>query len=112
MGFYAGETPTHYEVLGGNQGDAVSIRGYSKSRLLGARWPSTMGKSRTVKAAAIGGVGSGASFLIEQFQEAKYVTEGLQDYVSWAGYAAAALAVICFVLVAWFRWTDMRDKGL
>lgn len=111
VAFMVGETPTHYEVLGGNQGNAVSIRGYSKSRLLGARWPATMKRSRTVKAAAVGGVSSGANFLIEQAQEAKYVTEGLQDYVSWAGYAAAALAVVCFVLVAWFKWTDIRDKG-
>ena len=27
-------------VLGGNQGDAVSIRPYSASQLLGSRWPS------------------------------------------------------------------------
>lgn len=39
VGFYYGETEKDYLVLGGNQSDSVSIAKYSKSRLLGARWP-------------------------------------------------------------------------
>ena len=37
VGFYAGMNGTKVQVLGGNQGDAVSIKGYSKSRILGVR---------------------------------------------------------------------------
>lgn len=39
-GFYLGETSTHVRLLGGNQGDAVSSALFSKSRVLGYRWPS------------------------------------------------------------------------
>lgn len=39
VGFYVGEDGTHYHVLGGNQGDAVSITRIAKSRLAEMRWP-------------------------------------------------------------------------
>jgi hypothetical protein len=41
VGFYAGEDPTGYHVLGGNQGNRVSITRIRQDRLLGARWPAT-----------------------------------------------------------------------
>lgn len=41
VGFYESEDRTHYSVLGGNQGDAVSVVRIAKERLLAARWPST-----------------------------------------------------------------------
>jgi len=37
VGFYAGTEGTKVLVLGGNQGDSVSITAYPKSRLLGVR---------------------------------------------------------------------------
>ena len=37
VGLYVGEDARTYHVLGGNQGDAVSIRRLAKNRLLGAR---------------------------------------------------------------------------
>lgn len=39
VGFYVGEDDTHYHVLGGNQGNAVSIARIAKNRLLGMQWP-------------------------------------------------------------------------
>ena len=39
VGFYVGEDATHYHVLGGNQGNAVSIVRIAKSRLTASRWP-------------------------------------------------------------------------
>ena len=39
VGFYVGEDGTHYHVLGGNQGDAVSIARIAKSRLSAMVWP-------------------------------------------------------------------------
>ena len=39
VGFYVGEEGSNILVLGGNQGNAVSIAKYPKSRLLGYRWP-------------------------------------------------------------------------
>jgi uncharacterized protein (TIGR02594 family) len=39
VGFYVGQDATHYHVLGGNQGNAVSIARIAKSRLSSMRWP-------------------------------------------------------------------------
>ena len=41
VGFYVGQDPGTYHVLGGNQSNAVTITRIAKSRLLGARWPMT-----------------------------------------------------------------------
>jgi len=37
VGFYVGHDDTHVHVLGGNQGDRVSVKRYPKKRLLGYR---------------------------------------------------------------------------
>jgi uncharacterized protein (TIGR02594 family) len=39
VGFYVGEDATHLHVLGGNQGNAVSITRIAKARLSEMRWP-------------------------------------------------------------------------
>jgi uncharacterized protein (TIGR02594 family) len=39
VGFYVGEDKMHYHVLGGNQGDRVSIMRLEKSRCIARRWP-------------------------------------------------------------------------
>ncbi|WP_260598276.1 TIGR02594 family protein [Sphingomonas endolithica] len=39
VAFYVGEDATHYHVLGGNQGDMVSIMRLAKSRCIARRWP-------------------------------------------------------------------------
>jgi uncharacterized protein (TIGR02594 family) len=39
VGFYVGEDMTHFHILGGNQGDAVSIMRIEKNRCVAARWP-------------------------------------------------------------------------
>ena len=41
VGFYAGEEADAYHVLGGNQGNSVSIARIRRDRLLEARWPAT-----------------------------------------------------------------------
>jgi uncharacterized protein (TIGR02594 family) len=40
VGFWLGETEDSVVLLGGNQSNAVSVARYSRSRLLGLRWPS------------------------------------------------------------------------
>jgi uncharacterized protein (TIGR02594 family) len=40
VGFYLAHTDTTIRVLGGNQGDAVSIADQNRSNFLGYRWPS------------------------------------------------------------------------
>ena len=39
VGFYVGEDFSCYHVLGGNQGDRVSITRIEKARLVACRWP-------------------------------------------------------------------------
>lgn len=39
VGFHVGETPTHYQVLGGNQRNSVCVSPFAKSQLVAARWP-------------------------------------------------------------------------
>lgn len=39
VGFYVGQDDTHLHVLGGNQGNAVSITRIAKDRLSAMRWP-------------------------------------------------------------------------
>lgn len=61
IGFYIGETATHYRVLGGNQSDAVTDNALiAKNRLRpnGVRWPSTAMEppGRVVKVDGKGGV--------------------------------------------------------
>lgn len=39
VGFYVGMTERDIGILGGNQGDKVSINYYDRSRVIGYRWP-------------------------------------------------------------------------
>lgn len=39
VGLYVGEDDTCYHILGGNQGDAVTITRIEKSRMVASRWP-------------------------------------------------------------------------
>lgn len=39
VGLEIGQTPTHVILLGGNQGNSVSIASFPLSRLIGRRWP-------------------------------------------------------------------------
>ena len=41
VGFYVAEDDSAYHILGGNQGDAVNVKRFSKDRFLEARWPRT-----------------------------------------------------------------------
>ncbi len=41
VGFYVGEDASAYHILGGNQGDAVNVKRFARSRFLSARWPQT-----------------------------------------------------------------------
>ena len=57
VGFYVGENTRSIFVLGGNQSDAVNIKTFPKSRLLGYRWPSIE--------KAVGTIGVGAAPVFE-----------------------------------------------
>lgn len=48
VAFYWGEDEGAYHVLGGNQADAVTITRIARSRLLAARWPTGVARTRKV----------------------------------------------------------------
>jgi uncharacterized protein (TIGR02594 family) len=50
VGFLIGEIEAHLILLGGNQGDAVSVAAYPKARLLGFRWPPSASNADARKA--------------------------------------------------------------
>ena len=58
VGFCAGEDSVAFHVLGGNQGNSVSIARIAKGRLLGARWPkcAPLTGIRRVEASDTGGL--------------------------------------------------------
>jgi hypothetical protein len=43
--FIVGQSGGHYLCLGGNQGDAVTIAAFPKSRITNTRWPSSVPQS-------------------------------------------------------------------
>ena len=50
VGFLLGETDAHVVLLGGNQGDAVGVAAFPKTRLLGFRWPQAQPAPQSVPA--------------------------------------------------------------
>jgi uncharacterized protein (TIGR02594 family) len=51
VGFFVGQDETHYHVLGGNQGNRVSVMRLEKSRLVACRWPSTVPAPKVINIA-------------------------------------------------------------
>lgn len=98
-------------AIGGNVKNSVRRTRRRTIDAIDFRWPATMGTSRTVAASAGGTVATGANILLEQAEAAKWLASDLQEYVTWAGYAAIALTVVCFVLAGYFKYRDIKEKG-
>ncbi len=108
VAFYLGEQSGRIYVLGGNQADAVNIRSYAKSKLLGYRTPTTALKSRTMKAGLVGSV-AGLGIIGEGLHAA---SEGLQVSGSEIFITTAAIVgVIAALIVMYARVTDWRNKA-
>lgn len=104
-------TRTHIEVIGGNQRNAVNIRMYPKSKLLGLRWPPTLGGSRTVKAS----VASAGTAMGIMAADVAGVVQPAAEAFDWEG--ARYIAIACTIIIAlsalivYFRWDDIKEKG-
>ena len=56
VGFYVGETATHFKVAGGNQSNAITTDALiAKGRLIASRWPATFPITGPGKVTATGG---------------------------------------------------------
>jgi uncharacterized protein (TIGR02594 family) len=118
-----GSRPNTIEVLGGNQGNGVSIAEYSTDKLLGYRWPTTGSNSRTLKAqtaglllgdgltiAAIGGKG-----VVESLPDALAIGEGVSAmaaYWPWAALIGITISILARMVTIWARVSDWQAKGV
>jgi uncharacterized protein (TIGR02594 family) len=122
VGFYAGETEDgRILVLGGNQGNAVSIAAYPRERLLGYRWPNgerravreRLSDSRTVKAVRDAGgaltAGVGVTALEEPIREAAEAIRPLADYSSLVPYVLLLLALAFAGVKLWRIFKARQD---
>lgn len=118
VGFYVGETSTHYRVLGGNQGNSVSIKSYPKNLLLGIRWPNRLRKSRVVQGNIMSFAGVSGAAVAENADHisgfASSLTDGatqLQPLVEYSGYLTAIFIILTLAGIAtsiYWRWKMMR----
>jgi uncharacterized protein (TIGR02594 family) len=117
VGFYVGETRTHIRVLGGNQGDAVSVAEFPRKRVLGYRWPRH--SSRIVTAGKVGAgsngtavVSTGAAEVIEKTEAVRSPLLELAQYFRWAGIIAGVIGLGCAIYVIWRRYQDRKERGV
>lgn len=83
--FFLSQSAKGIQVLGGNQGDAVSIMWMSPADLLGYREPVTVGNSRTLRAGGAALGLTGAVVLAEPFSEAVSWLGGVPIALEWLG---------------------------
>jgi uncharacterized protein (TIGR02594 family) len=138
VGLYAGETATHVLLLGGNQGDAVSVAKFPKSRVMpgGYRWPKGATDSRVNQGAAVSAASGGTSATAQAAAElpdqlpaapiAPSTADVVPDFIVQVRDALQELApilrgvaIVCAVLsvasaiyVIWRRTADLRERGV
>jgi uncharacterized protein (TIGR02594 family) len=111
-------------VIGGNQSDGVTIARYRKAARIGARWPDTVGNSRTIHSLLGSGVAEtverGAGHAAEHVElnsdqvaealgAAQQQVAELASYLRIAQYLLIALAVAGFVYAIYrFVWRHLK----
>jgi hypothetical protein len=104
-------------VIGGNQSDGVTIACYRRAALIGARWPDTVGNSRTIQSL----VGSGLAETAERGtaqtaehveQNADQIAEAIgsaqQQVAEFASYLRIAQYLLIALAVAGFLYAIYR----
>lgn len=116
VGFFLSETDGQIMVLGGNQGNEVSIEPQPRARLLGFREPVKASNSRTYKAATLGIVSAGATG--SAILDSQTQIMGIVDVLKMLGTSmpqivllTSALSILAFLAVIWARWDDNVSKG-
>jgi uncharacterized protein (TIGR02594 family) len=132
VAFYLGESAGRVWVLGGNQGDKVSVTSYARSSVLGFRKKPTPYNSRTIAAQAVSGagvvtagVGQVATQAASMAGDLNDQAPGVADQLTRAGEVIQTVAVLSpwFYLAgatlilggigwtAYARYTDWREKA-
>jgi uncharacterized protein (TIGR02594 family) len=119
VGFVSGWTETHVAVLGGNQGDAVTVAHFPRSQVVGYRWPVppatatdlSNGGSRIVRRA--GELLDGAKRQVSDAAKATFaigtgvaakMTEPERAVETASQLMGKAQVVEAFLLFAWSKW--------
>ncbi|HKZ97595.1 MAG TPA: glycosyl hydrolase 108 family protein [Hyphomicrobiaceae bacterium] len=95
VGFLVGETADTLFLLGGNQGDAVSVAPFARSRLVGLRWPAAQAAQPAAAGGAEPAFSRALAHVLEMeggYSEDPYDPGGptnfgitLAEYASWRG---------------------------
>lgn len=112
VAFYVGQDSRYVYVLGGNQSNAVNVKGYSKSKLLGYRTPLRTWNSRTLKASLAGGtaaIGAGGAEVYGLLQGSANDLAATGD--DWLVMVAAAIGLVATAIIIYARWDDWFRKG-
>lgn len=116
-------TPSHLYLLGGNQGNAVSIKAWSRSSLVACRWPGELPPALTAKdlpgsrivqggqtvstVGKIGMVGAAGAAAVEQSPKA--VTQTVSE---WTGMGTAVKQAVDLVAAHWIVPAAMLAAAL
>lgn len=107
-------------LLGGNQGNSVSIAEYQASHVLSYRWPVTAANSRTYRASALGGIGDAmsatafAGAVAQSSNEALAISDSFRELASywpWLAVMGILLALATRAIIIYARWHDFQEKG-
>lgn len=109
VAFFVRETANHVYVVGGNQADKVSEARYPKSKLLGYRWPRTIGASRTIKAGGVSTMSASMAGASDAIQPAIDATSAMSDALEWAKWAFLALTILSVGFMIWCRLDDAKN---
>lgn len=118
-----GDKPGTIKVLGANQSNSVCIQDYSEAQVLGYRWPTTGGNSRTLKAQSAGLIlGDGMTIaaisgkgIIESLPDALALGEGVQQLAAYWPYAALigiTISILARMVTIYARVSDWQAKGV
>jgi uncharacterized protein (TIGR02594 family) len=114
----AGERPGTIKVLGGNQRNGVSIEDYPAAQVLGYRWPTTGGNSRTLRAQTAGAVGDAlttSALAMATMPDALALStdlQGLAAWWPWFGVLGITLSIAARLVTIWARTSDWKAKGV
>lgn len=114
VGFVCGSDATRVQVLGGNQADAVSIRWFPKSRILGYRMPTTITNSRTIVTAASGAAAAsvlGFAEIAPQITEIGSEFKAIEHLSPWFGLIGSLITIAVAAAMVYFRVHDLHTKG-
>jgi uncharacterized protein (TIGR02594 family) len=113
-----GERPGTIKVLGGNQRNGVSIEDYPAAQVLGYRWPTTGGNSRTLRAQTAGAVGDAlttSALAMATMPDALALStdlQGLAAWWPWFGMLGITLSIAARLVTIWARTSDWKAKGV